>query len=97
MVDVADLRADHFVPLKHGRFRITLEDGDVEITLAAIKSGDPSMRAGGAFSLLWQGPAEPLLEQGVYPLVHEALGQFNVFIVPIGRTAQHATYQAVFN
>jgi len=97
MVDVADLRADHFVPLKHGRFRITLEDGDVEITLAAIKSGNPGMRKGGAFSLLWQGPAEPILGQGVYPLAHETLGQFEVFIVPIGRADQHAIYQAVFN
>ena len=49
------------------------------------------------FSLLFRGPHQPLLPQQIYPVEHDALGRFDLFIVPIQRDAHGLRYQAVFN
>lgn len=49
-----------------------------------------------AFSLLFQGPAEPLLAQATYRFEHRALGALEIFIVPLGRDEHSAVYEAVF-
>jgi hypothetical protein len=49
------------------------------------------------FKLTFTGPAEPLLAQQVVPLAHERLGRFDPFLVPVGRDADGATYEAVFS
>ena len=36
------------------------------------------------FSLLFHGPATPFLPQGTYPLRHDVLGDFPLFLVPLG-------------
>ena len=36
------------------------------------------------FSLLFHGPATPFLPQGTYPLRHDAIGDFPLFLVPLG-------------
>ncbi|MBO8157363.1 MAG: hypothetical protein H0Z32_13030 [Bacillaceae bacterium] len=37
------------------------------------------------YSLLFEGPIQPLLPQKNYDFYHEQLGKFPLFIVPIGR------------
>ena len=59
-----------------------------------------------AFSLLWRGPREPLLAQGIYtlaaPAESEALGRLDLFLVPLGPDGgsagedQGLLYEAVF-
>lgn len=49
------------------------------------------------FSLLFRGPTEPLLPQALYPMEHEKLGSFQLFLVPVGPDAQDRhRYEAVF-
>jgi len=36
------------------------------------------------FSLMFHGPATPLLPQGTYPLRHDTIGDFPLFLVPLG-------------
>lgn len=48
------------------------------------------------FSLLFLGSPDVVLPQATYPFEHEALGTFEIFIVPVGRTARGVTYEAVF-
>lgn len=64
-----------------------------EATAAPAPTGD---RGRPPFSLVFRGPAEPLLPQATYPLGHEQLGDFEIFLVPIGRDASAARYEAVF-
>jgi hypothetical protein len=49
------------------------------------------------FSLVFKGPAEPLLPQCIYRLEHPSLDALDVFLVPIRRTPEGVQYEAVFN
>ncbi|HAV35428.1 MAG TPA: hypothetical protein DCX52_03555 [Massilia sp.] len=49
------------------------------------------------FSLMFQGPAQPALEQAIHTLEHPVLGTLAIFLVPVGRDARGMQYQAIFN
>lgn len=49
------------------------------------------------FSLMFRGPAAPLLEQATHVLAHPAMGEFAIFLVPVARDAQGIHYQAIFS
>jgi hypothetical protein len=49
------------------------------------------------FSAYFHGPGDRLLPQGIYPLEHEAMGNFELFLVPIGKDDRGYQYEAVFN
>lgn len=48
------------------------------------------------FSLVFRGPAEPMLPQGTYAVTHEAVGEQHLFLVPLGRDAEGVRYEAAF-
>jgi hypothetical protein len=49
------------------------------------------------FSIVFLGPLEPVLPQRIYRFEHEALGTFELFIVPIGPDESGMRYEAVFS
>jgi hypothetical protein len=49
------------------------------------------------FSLLFTTTGDLVLMQRLYALRHATLGALTIFLVPIGKTADTATYQAIFN
>jgi hypothetical protein len=49
------------------------------------------------FSVIFRGPLDQPLEQGMYPVVHEIMGTESLFLVPIAREADGFRYEAVFN
>jgi hypothetical protein len=66
-----------------------------EITsLGSAPSGNESRRA--PFSLLFHGPLSPILPQRTYRVEHEALGAFDLFLVPLGPDRAGQRYEAVF-
>lgn len=78
-------------------FRLTRPDGaPVDLTLIQVsKSIDDEFQF--AFSLLFQGPLEPLL-QSTYRLRHERLGDVDLFMVPVRqKKGVGLQYEAVFN
>ena len=50
-----------------------------------------------AFSIVFLGPLDRPLEQGLHTMSHETMGTETLFIVPIGRDADGFQYEAVFN
>ncbi len=78
------------------------EAGPLDLVLMESRLHDPdgpAQDASGArtpFTLVFQGPAEPLLPQRIYRLEHDSIGAFEIFIVPIGQDAAGTTYEAVF-
>lgn len=50
-----------------------------------------------SFSLVFRGPSHPLLPQGIYQLQHDAIGTFDLFIVPIRQDQDGLYYEACFN
>jgi hypothetical protein len=49
------------------------------------------------FSILFRAPSEWYLPQRIYHLKHAYLGEFNLFLVPIGQEEGYFVYEAVFN
>ena len=50
-----------------------------------------------AFSLVFLGPSDYLLNQQIYRLTHPKMGELNLFLVPIGPNQEGLQYEAVFN
>lgn len=96
------LTKETFEPAKGGTFRLTECDAppdapSVDVTLADVQSNGLKGRDGREqFSLTFDGPREPLLEQKTYHLEHGDLGGFDLFLVPIAQDDEGTTYEAVF-
>jgi|SRR5579864_2959392 len=88
---VASTFAEHL----NSTFRIHHQPAITELELMEISDGSTQGRVN--FSLLFRGPQQPLLPQQIYPVEHDRLGRFDLFIVPVRRDAQGLYYEAVFN
>ena len=49
------------------------------------------------FSLLFKGPRDPVLPQQMYKMDHGTLGEFTLFVVPVGQDEKGTYYEAIFN
>jgi hypothetical protein len=49
-----------------------------------------------AYSLLFQGPVQPMLVQRIYRILQPQLGGMDIFLVPVGKEAGGVQYEAVF-
>lgn len=79
------------------KFRINLK-GQEPIELELSRVSELNLAFGTeAFSIVFTGPKEFVLAQGTYQFEHDQMGSFQMMIVPIGRTEQGTTYEAVFN
>lgn len=92
--------------LTHDDFAAQLEQtfklshGELALDLSLIEATklrerrDDEKRA--PFSLLFQGPREPLLPQAIYRLENQAMGALDLFLVPVGGSETTMRYEAVF-
>lgn len=82
------------------RFRLPRQSGsNIELLLVEARVVGTKLAGGEcrSFSILFHGPADPLLPQQTYSLEHDVLGTFDLFIVPVGRDINGCRYEAVFN
>ena len=49
------------------------------------------------FSLYFRGPADVPLTQRIYRVEHEAMGEMDIFLVPVALDAQGFRYEAVYS
>ena len=49
------------------------------------------------FSLRFRGDRAQIFPQQIYAMKHEAIGEFELFLVPVGRDDSGTFYEAVFN
>jgi hypothetical protein len=49
------------------------------------------------FSLRFRGDRAQVFPQQIYAMKHEAIGEFELFLVPVGRDDSGTFYEAVFN
>jgi hypothetical protein len=95
-----------FSALVKTRFRVRADAASrIELELTHVRQIQPARPPVGAgpaaqnecFSLLFNGPAFRFLDQGTYELEHDQMGQFSLFMVPVGKNQQGFQYEAVFN
>ena len=91
-----ELTAATFEPHVGTTFTAEVAPAAVPLVLASVTT--LAERPGGRdpFSLLFRGPAEPLLPQAIQRLEHAELGALEIFIVPLGRDAEQTRYEAIF-
>ena len=56
----------------------------------------PAFQGRTPFTLLFEGPPEPVLPQRIYRLSHERMPALEIFLVPVAADARHVAYEAVF-
>ena len=92
-----DLSASVFAAQLDTEFRVAFEGvPPVTLELFDVTEGDPAS-AQEHFSLLFRGPRDRVLSQGMCRMEHSELGALVLFIVPIGPDPRGMRYQAVFN
>jgi hypothetical protein len=99
MTDARDeviYRRGTYVPLVGSTFDVERPNGDrvaVELVGATELSG-----RGECFSLVFHGPTDVPLDQRTYRMTHRELGDFPLFLVPLGPNADGAQeLEAVVN
>ena len=88
------LSLQDFVPHLSTRFDVDGRDG---YTLQLADVTDLSNGRLEQFSLVFSGNDRPWLGQGSYRLKHPAMGDHELFLVPIGPDAAGMRYEAVFS
>lgn len=88
---------ESFAEHLNSKFYIPLQpSGAVELELLEVVSTLSTPRQE-QFSIYFRGPANIYLQQGTYHMKHDAVGELDLFIVPIGRDPEGFRYEAVFN
>jgi hypothetical protein len=99
MPELKDVSLETFRPLIGEEFVIHVdENAALEVTLRAANAlADQASPAGRlAFSILFEGPLEPILPQRIYALDHPGLGRLELFLVPLQPEAGKTRYEAIF-
>jgi|CXWL01.1.fsa_nt_gi hypothetical protein len=93
------LTLDDFAALQGDLFALQLEGAEVlwaELVEAQPLAAAP-FNGRQPFSLMFAGPAAPVLPQRTYRMAHERLPELDIFLVPVGADASGVRYQAVFS
>ena len=76
-----------------------LEDAEgsrAALDLVEVRNGQAPPRYE-VFSVIFRGEADRIHPQRTYTVEHEAMGSFDLFLVPVGRDPHGVLYEAVFN
>lgn len=82
----------------HTKFRLAVEAGQViEVELVEVQAEGDVAGQTERFSAVFRSALDTYLAQRTYAFEHEALGSFELFIVPIRKDDAGFYYEAVFN
>jgi hypothetical protein len=76
-------------------YEIIAGGGRLPVVLGEVQPLPGSQRQGGGFRLIFQGPPQPILPQGVFPIRHGD-ETHEIFIVPIAQVQAGIQYEALF-
>ncbi|HEY2961586.1 MAG TPA: hypothetical protein VGJ37_04185 [Pyrinomonadaceae bacterium] len=95
----ATLTEEEFSKHLHTRFRITSTE-PIELELTQVKgylSKEHEETGMERFSAFFLGLSDRYLPQATYSVEHEAMGDFELFLVPVAQDEKGFRYEAVFN
>ena len=91
------LHKESFSDCLHQAFHVVQRGSQAfDLQLAEVTEVTKSARQE-AFSVIFHGPDDPFMQQGMVHLHNEKLGDLDLFLVPIGRDRDGFQYEAVFN
>ena len=94
---VPRLEHEDFTKHLNSTFRIRIDESQTvesELTEVSELLLSPKQER---FSLVFRTCNDFFLGQGQRPLEHDVMGEFELFLVPVGRDEQGTYYEAVFN
>jgi hypothetical protein len=95
---VLDAEAAHFRPHLNTSFSVHSAGGASARLVLVEVAERPITRDVEQFSLIFHAPAATTLPQGTHAVHHHVLGDFDLFIVPIGApNGRRTVYQACFS
>ena len=91
------LTQEAFAQNVNTKFHVLADDtNQVELELAEVSELKPQ-KAHDQFAVVFRGPLNAFMGQGLRSFNHDQLGQFELFIVPVRQDDQGFYYEAVFN
>jgi len=81
-------------------FQLVNGDSKIELCLVEVRHYRPQEHEQPGmerFSAFFTGPGEQYLQQQVYHLSHEQMGEMDIFLVPVSGNQGGYRYEAVFN
>ena len=98
-MEIGDVSVELLEASLNEAFILVSEPEPIELILMEVNrlSTTPTgQTSSSAFSAVFSGPAEPLLEQSIRTLRSLALGDLEIFLVPISHSSTETLYEAVF-
>jgi len=93
----ASLTHEKFASHLKTQFAVQVDtEHGVDLTLSEVSELKLSPRQE-QFAIVFRGPLDLFLGQGMRHFQHEKMGQFDLFLVPIGQDDKGFYYEAVFN
>jgi hypothetical protein len=89
-----DLSCKDFLSEINTKFTVVEKDFEIELIEVAERTTIPKQEI---FSLVFLGAKDNFLEQKIYQMHHEKLGNGELFLVPIAEVANGYKYEAGFN
>ena len=93
----ASLTHENFAAQLNKTFSVQIDDANVVDLVLAQVSELKTYPGQELFAIVFHGPLEPFLDQGLRQFEHDEMGQFKLFLVPIGKDDNSYSYEAVFN
>lgn len=100
MTTIADATPELFSPHVQSVFTAHFEGGSYSLTLETVDKRPRGRIPDGIrdpFSLFFTGPGPQYLMQGTYRVSHGALGEMEIFVVPLGPRGEVFRYQSAFS
>ena len=89
------LTFDDFAGRLGKTYEMLVGGGRLPVVLEEAQPLPGSPRQGGGFRLVFRGPFQPVIAQGIYPF-QRASETHEIFIVPIAQTQAGVQYEAIF-
>ena len=100
-MSLEDLQADDFAQCVDQKFLIHVEGSEpLEAQLIEVRglgASDENLERRSPFSLIFRGPPDLSLEQGIFKVENASLGELDLFIVTIGPDDEGMRHEVIFN
>ena len=93
----ASLQHEEFAAQLNKKFRVQVDETNAADLVLAEVSELKLLPGVEQFSIVFRGPLETFLGQGMREFEHDEMGRFQLFLVPINKHDDGFSYEAVFN